>query len=115
MVMVRNLPHQPIISTAYLKKIKELPSDYRLPRFISVQFKKFNFHFWKVFHFYGGSFRTYQNKLCILCFLKQNSFGFVSASKNLSVIVFRSKRKYFVVFSSKRKYLALFPQVKIYL
>ena len=45
-----------------------------------------------------GHIRT---KYVFFCFPKQKKiFGFLSTSKNLSVIVFPSKRKYFVVFSS---------------
>ena len=46
-----------------------------------------------------------EQNMYFFCFPKQKKiFDFVSASKNLSVIVFPSKRKDLVVFSNKRKF-----------
>ena len=47
-----------------------------------------------------------QNVLLLLSFgTEKKIFGFVSASKNLSVNVFSRKRKYFVVFSQAKENL----------
>ena len=51
---------------------------------------------------YGGSFRTYENKILGFFHRQKKIFGFVSASKNVSVIVF-----------PRKKIFCCFPQVEI--
>ena len=72
---------------------------------------------------YGGSFRTYQNKILVFVFTSKRKYFVVFSSKKNLWLCFRKlkyicscfpkQEKIFFVFPSKIKSLILFPQVEI--